>query len=51
MSRVLAIGDIHTKTWIVDKVSKVIDDYDKVVFCGDYADDTPHKILSIPGRH
>ncbi len=39
MSRVLAIGDIHTKNWIIDKVSEVISDYDSIVFCGDYADD------------
>lgn len=39
MSRVLAIGDIHTKTWIVEKVSKIIDSYDSVIFTGDYADD------------
>lgn len=39
MGKVLAIGDIHTKIWIIEKVSKVIKDYDKVIFCGDYADD------------
>lgn len=39
MSKVLAIGDIHTKTWIINKVSKIIYIYDKVIFCGDYADD------------
>ena len=39
MSKVLAIGDIHTKTWIVNKVSKIIDRYERIVFCGDYADD------------
>ena len=39
MSKVLAIGDIHTKTWIINKVSKVIASYDRIVFCGDYADD------------
>jgi hypothetical protein len=39
MGKVLAIGDIHTKIWIIEKVTKVIDDYDKIVFCGDYADD------------
>ena len=39
MSRVLAVGDIHTKTWIINKVSKIIDSYDRIVFCGDYADD------------
>lgn len=37
--KVLAIGDIHTKLWIIDKVRKLIDDYDAVVFVGDYADD------------
>lgn len=39
MSRVLAIGDIHTKIWIIEKVSKIIDNYDNIIFCGDYADD------------
>lgn len=39
MGKILAIGDIHTKIWIIEKVSKVIKDYDKVIFCGDYADD------------
>jgi predicted MPP superfamily phosphohydrolase len=37
--RVLAIGDIHTKLWIVDKVRQLTDDYDQIVFVGDYADD------------
>lgn len=36
--RVLATSDIHTKHWIIDAVRKVIDNYDAVVFCGDYAD-------------
>jgi len=39
MRKVPAIGDIHTKIWIIEKVAKVINDYDKVIFCGDYADD------------
>jgi Icc-related predicted phosphoesterase len=39
MVKILAIGDIHTKIWIIEKVAKLINDYDKVVFCGDYADD------------
>jgi predicted phosphodiesterase len=39
MGKILAIGDIHTKIWIIEKFSKVIDDYDKVIFCGYYADD------------
>lgn len=37
--KVLAVGDIHQKAWILDKVEKLIDNYDKVVFIGDYADD------------
>lgn len=37
--RVLAIGDIHTKKWIIDKVEALVDKYDAIVFCGDYADD------------
>ncbi len=39
MAKVLAIGDVLTKTGLSKKVSKVINDYDKVIFCGDYADD------------
>lgn len=39
MGKVLAIGDIHTKIWIVERVSKIINNYDRVIFCGDYADD------------
>lgn len=37
--RVLAIGDLHTKRWIIDKVERAIDNYDVVIFVGDYADD------------
>lgn len=37
--KVLAVGDIHTKIWIIQAVEKVINDYDAVVFVGDYADD------------
>jgi hypothetical protein len=36
--KILAVGDVHTKKWIFDLVESVIDDYDAVVFCGDYAD-------------
>ncbi|MGI9027882.1 MAG: metallophosphoesterase [Candidatus Saccharimonadales bacterium] len=39
MGKILAIGDIHTKIWIIEKVAKAIKDYDQVIFCGDYADD------------
>lgn len=37
--KILAVGDIHTKTWIVDEVEKLIPKYAAIVFCGDYADD------------
>lgn len=37
--KVLAVGDIHTKTRIINLVESVVNDYDAVVFCGDYADD------------
>lgn len=37
--RVLAVGDIHTKTWIIDEVKKLIGEYDRIIFVGDYADD------------
>ena len=39
MMKILAVGDIHTKLWIIDEVEKLIDDYDAVIFVGDYADD------------
>lgn len=38
MSRVLAIGDLHTKTWMIDEASRLVDQYDAIVFLGDYAD-------------
>lgn len=37
--KILAIGDIHTKIWIIESVRNVIQNYDAVVFVGDYADD------------
>lgn len=36
--KVLAVGDIHTKSWIIDEVEQIVEKYDAVVFCGDYAD-------------
>lgn len=39
MGKTLAVGDIHTKLWIIDEVEKLVDKYDAVIFCGDYADD------------
>lgn len=37
--KVLAVGDIHTKLWIIDAVREILDNYDAVIFVGDYADD------------
>ena len=37
--KVLAIGDIHTKIWIIDKVSEIVNKYDRVILIGDYADE------------
>ena len=39
--RYLVVGDIHAKPHIVDKIQKFLDinDYDKVIFMGDYVDD------------
>lgn len=37
--KTLAVGDIHTKLWVIDKVEKLVDNYDAIVFVGDYADD------------
>lgn len=36
--KVLAVGDVHQKPWIVNRVEKIAKNYDKVVFCGDYLD-------------
>lgn len=36
--KVLAIGDVHAKTWMLYEIAELVDLYDKVVFCGDYAD-------------
>lgn len=37
--KVLAVGDIHTKQWILEAVEKAASSYDAVIFVGDYADD------------
>lgn len=36
--KILAVGDIHTKQWIIYEIAELIDHYDAVVFVGDYAD-------------
>jgi hypothetical protein len=38
-NKILAVGDIHTKSWIIDAVEKLLPKYEKVIFVGDYADD------------
>ena len=37
--RILAVGDVHSKFHVLNRIEKVIKDYDAVVFVGDYADD------------
>lgn len=37
--KVLAVGDIHTKLWIITQIKSMVDDYDNIIFVGDYADD------------
>lgn len=39
MSKALAVGDIHTKSWIIHNVAKLINQYDYIIFVGDYVDD------------
>ncbi len=34
----LAIGDVHSKTWMIYEIADLVDFYDKIVFVGDYAD-------------
>lgn len=38
MSKVLAVGDIHTKSWMLYEIAELVDLYDHVIFVGDYAD-------------
>ncbi len=59
--KILAVGDIHTKQWIIDEVEKLIPKYDRVIFVGDYADDfgkdglesidTWHKLYMLQQAH
>ena len=37
--KILCVGDIHAKPWVVHAVSTLLDDYDRVIFLGDYVDD------------
>lgn len=38
MSKILAVGDVHTKQWMIYEIAELVDLYDHIVFCGDYAD-------------
>lgn len=38
MSKVLAVGDVHTKQWMLYEIAELVDLYDHVVFVGDYSD-------------
>jgi len=37
--KILAVGDVHTKQFVIDRVEKLLPKYDRVIFVGDYADD------------
>ena len=37
--KLAAIGDIHTKLWIINQAKKLLPNYDKMIFLGDYVDD------------
>lgn len=37
--KILCVGDVHTKLWVVEAVEKIAPEYDAVIFVGDYADD------------
>ncbi len=36
--KILAVGDIHTKQWMIYEIAEILDLYDHIVFVGDYAD-------------
>jgi hypothetical protein len=36
--KILAVGDVHTKQWMLYEIAELVDLYDHVVFVGDYAD-------------
>lgn len=36
--KILAVGDIHTKSWLIYELAELLEFYDKIVFVGDYAD-------------
>ena len=50
---IFAISEIHIKIWVIEKLTKVINDYDKVILCGNYADyfSTSHRTFQIYESH
>lgn len=36
--KVLAVGDVHAKDWMIYDVAEIADQYDHVIFLGDYVD-------------
>ena len=36
--KILCVGDIHAKPQIIYAVAKLVKDYDRVIFLGDYLD-------------
>lgn len=36
--KILAVGDVHTKQWMIYEIAELVDLYDKIVFVGDYVD-------------
>ena len=36
--RVLSVGDLHAKSWIIYEIAELVELYDKIVFVGDYVD-------------
>lgn len=36
--KILAVGDVHAKQWMIYEIAEFVDLYDAVVFVGDYAD-------------
>lgn len=45
--KILCVGDIHAKPWVVHAVEALKDDYDRIIFLGDYVDGwNAHPLLS-----
>lgn len=36
--KILAVGDVHTKTWMFYEIAELVDFYDHIVFVGDFVD-------------